>query len=116
MADLIDRQAALEELCRYCVYSDFEHCPDRCAEFRNISKLPTIDPESLRKKGEWISVKDRLPNYDTPVIICTDEKFVYAGTIIGGTWFLDNDSWTENVTHWMPLPEPPNADMRGDSK
>ena len=55
---------------------------------------------------EWISVKDRLPEDDEVVIICTDKNFVYAGELIGDTWFLDNDSWTETVTHWMPLPQP----------
>ena len=59
---------------------------------------------------EWISVKDRLPEKDEIVIICTDENFIYAGELIGDTWFLDNDSWTATVTHWMPLPEPPKGE------
>ena len=59
---------------------------------------------------EWISVKDRLPDDDEVVIICTDKNFVYAGELIGDTWFLDNDSWTATVTHWMPLPEPPKGE------
>ena len=59
---------------------------------------------------EWISVKDRLPEKDEIVIICTDENFIYAGELIGDTWFLDNDSWTATVTHWMPMPEPPKGE------
>ena len=59
---------------------------------------------------EWISVDDRLPEKDEIVIICTDENFIYAGELIGDTWFLDNDSWTETVTHWMPLPLPPKGE------
>ena len=59
---------------------------------------------------EWISVKDRLPDDDEIVIICTDENFIYAGELIGDTWFLDNDSWTATVTHWMPLPQPPKGE------
>ena len=59
---------------------------------------------------EWISVDDRLPEKDEIVIICTDKNFIYAGELIGDTWFLDNDSWTETVTHWMPLPEPPKGE------
>ena len=58
---------------------------------------------------EWISVKDRLPKNDEIVIICTDKNFIYAGELIGNTWFLDNDSWTATVTHWMPLPQPPKG-------
>ena len=59
---------------------------------------------------EWISVEDRLPKKDEIVIICTDENFIYAGELIGDTWFLDNDSWAETVTHWMPLPLPPKGE------
>lgn len=59
---------------------------------------------------EWISVDDRLPEKDEIVIICTDKNFIYAGELIGDTWFLDNDSWTETVTHWMPMPHPPKGD------
>ena len=55
---------------------------------------------------EWISVEDRLPEDGDVVIICTNKNFVYAGELIGDTWFLDNDSWTATVTHWMPLPHP----------
>ena len=58
---------------------------------------------------EWISVKDKLPEKDEVVIICTDKNFVYAGDLMGDVWFLDNDSWTETVTHWMPLPKPPKG-------
>ena len=59
---------------------------------------------------EWILVKDRLPKHDEIVIICTDENFIYAGELVGDTWFLDNDSWTATVTHWMPLPRPPKGE------
>ena len=59
---------------------------------------------------EWISVKDRLPEHDEIVIICTDKNFIYAGELVGDTWFLDNDSWTETVTHWMPPPQPPKGE------
>ena len=59
---------------------------------------------------EWIPVDDRLPKDDEVVIICTDKNFVYAGELIGDTWFLDNDSWTATVTHWMPTPQPPKGE------
>ena len=59
---------------------------------------------------EWISVDDRLPKKDEIVIICTDENFIYAGELVGDTWFLDNDSWTATVTHWMPPPQPPKGE------
>jgi hypothetical protein len=63
---------------------------------------------------EWISVRDRLPIEDQKVI-CIG----YSGIFIGeynhrdGYWAADkyiHCEFTENfklVTHWMPLPQPP---------
>lgn len=72
--------------------------------------LPESKEHSRKTRQEWISVKDRLPKNDEIVIICTDKNFIYAGELIGDTWFLDNDSWTATVTHWMPLPQPPKGE------
>lgn len=58
--------------------------------------------------AEWISVKDRLPEDDSHVICCTVTKKGTKNIIIGyymdGAWRCGMNS---NVTHWMPLPEPP---------
>ena len=61
-------------------------------------------------KMEWISVKDRLPelanDYDVVhVLIYLDDGF-----ITGADYEKDGfELWADSgeVTHWMPLPEPP---------
>ena len=83
---------------------------------------------------EWISVKDRLPEYPGHYLVCTsinywhggcmdineNHKYHPSGTPVGydgttmsvldcyydvtGHWNRVCDS---HVTHWMPLPEPP---------
>lgn len=61
--------------------------------------------------GKWIPVTERLPEYETPVIGWDAElrdmgivNFIYGK-------FLDIiDMCETNVTHWMPLPEPPKGD------
>jgi len=59
--------------------------------------------------SEWISVKDKLPKPSTEVLI-----FIYDILALGymesdGEWWNDADEkeHSESVTHWMPLPEPP---------
>ena len=62
----------------------------------------------------WISVKDRLPEYTTragtslfvSVLICLDTGFVGEGLYVNDGWELLG-VYVTNVTHWMPLPEPP---------
>lgn len=58
--------------------------------------------------SKWISVDDRLPEY-TPMVLamCTDGyELAYYG-MYGQGW--TNTLGTEhlNVTHWQPLPKPP---------
>jgi hypothetical protein len=75
---------------------------------------------------KWINVKDRLPEEDRPVMGCVADKYsltgkvslsiVYYYGIFNGWQALDDgvllgqaldDGDSLDVTHWMPLPEPP---------
>lgn len=68
--------------------------------------------------SEWISVKDRLPSTDETVLAIVygrprkNIQLVAACQLGAWTeegWILDEyPEWeTPSVTHWMPLPEPP---------
>ena len=56
-------------------------------------------------KQEWISVKDRLPEYDSHFL-----GYTFGGNmIVGFYWAVEWDKAFGFITHWMPLPEPPYA-------
>jgi hypothetical protein len=75
------------------------------------------DAQSKPIQGEvdgWISVDDRLPEYGNPVLIVVLDitSMGYREKITGGghMWFyIDGDpiSYSEEPTHWQPLPPPP---------
>jgi hypothetical protein len=61
---------------------------------------------------KWIPVTDRLPEHDGRYL-CNVKSFSFPGTfyrtilqyVDGG--FVEGHIYTDDVTHWMPLPEPP---------
>lgn len=66
---------------------------------------------------QWISVKDRLPD-ESEIILAVNNTLPYDqciaqyGFFTGGKFYYDysinnEDIEIENITHWMPLPEPP---------
>ena len=61
--------------------------------------------------SKWISVKERLPEKEGAYLIYTDEcETLVAWCEPGGFWRRSGDlfpMWHDEITHWMPLPEPP---------
>ena len=62
--------------------------------------------------SEWISVKDRLPKQREKVLCYfkfepESPNVIAENTYYGSGWWL---SETSRVTHWMPLPEPPEEE------
>ena len=67
-------------------------------------------------KMEWISVKDRLPEDNSLVLgLGYNPQFLIKKTIVAQVRInYLRGNWTESycpspfeLTHWMPLPEPP---------
>ena len=63
---------------------------------------------------DWISVLDRLPEkYHAVLIWCPEYKNIYCACIDDNGWSFFGGGCPaihDNVTHWMPLPEPPKED------
>lgn len=61
--------------------------------------------------NNWISVKDRLPEDFSLVLVCRKtmdgRQVVDTGCkSASGLWWLHGER-TNGVTHWMPMPAPP---------
>lgn len=64
----------------------------------------------------WISVKERLPEKDVPWVAVFDGKEVLYADWDSDEGFMDPDfpdhGWRipyNGVTHWQPLPPPPEV-------
>jgi hypothetical protein len=56
---------------------------------------------------EWISVKDRVPNVGRYVICYTENRVFSPTNDVITKYSKYGFEGASNVTHWMPLPEPP---------
>ncbi|WP_395504763.1 DUF551 domain-containing protein [Ectopseudomonas hydrolytica] len=61
--------------------------------------------------SEWISVDDRLPEPNTPVLAYSKSWgvfFAFRKNRNVSPWLcLDGDACNTKITHWMPKPPPP---------
>ncbi len=90
------------------------------------NELPTVEQvaDHLIAHGvtvqKWIPVTERLPEDGVRVLVAHDDGVVRIGISEGGfpavmvRSRLYQPLPLAEVTHWMPLPQPPTADMRGE--
>lgn len=79
-----------------------------------LQRLEAINvaQDALTPQNEWVSVEEKLPEEHADILMWRKRwKIAEAGTFhIGRFWVYDEigDSYTaDDITHWMPLPEPP---------
>ncbi|HAN4286855.1 TPA: DUF551 domain-containing protein [Escherichia coli] len=83
-------------------------------------KLNELSGNSPVTPDGWISCSERMPDDGQHVIILCDGAFVLYAQYRDGEFFdiVRNgeeffETQSRNVTHWMPLPEPPQEVNRG---
>lgn len=65
---------------------------------------------------EWISVKDRLPEYGERILACGHRGGIFCCKYLsysernGGFGKMDQASTHRHFANWMPLPEAPKTD------
>ena len=65
---------------------------------------------ALMEQPRWISVEDRLPEDDVDVLT-RRATGMNVETHCGFRWDYDEYNGKWRVTHWMPLPEPPEVEV-----
>ncbi len=98
--------------CRECA------CTKVCEYFENENgkNLDEVCPlcnweKYFVPKREWISVEDRLPeDYEKYLLLLDNGRITIGWYHEGAMQFVEDGIVIINiVTHWMPLPEPPET-------
>ena len=80
-----------------------------------IQELRRENTESKARVPKWISVDDRLPEEDGYYLCCIksslfpDRVYIDILECDKGS-FEEGHIYTDTVTHWMPLPTPPEGE------
>ena len=66
--------------------------------------------DRLNTERRWIPVGERLPETRQAVLLFLHSGWEISGHLgLDGNWYDNDDEQFINVTHWMPLPPPPDA-------
>ena len=98
MAEYIEREAAVMRLMQ-----------DGCSA-KNVQTIMALPAVAI---PQWISVKERLPrNYIEVMVFDAIDRSIFLGAIgYSGEWEIPGFRTCRfNITHWMPLPEPPKGE------
>ncbi len=92
-------------------------------EYVNGEQIDAMAAELRERQyvlSRWISVEERLPDERVKVLTCGDDPVEGPFTLIGlrepasifgpAHWHLPGFSEFGPVTHWMPLPSPPEVE------
>ena len=81
-------------------------------ELENLPSSPNICIHP-----QWIPVSERLPEVGDRCL-CNVKSFAFPGSFYQSILkydkfgFVEGCIYTDDVTHWMPLPEPPKEENR----
>lgn len=113
MTDCISKEAALnliEHNDKVCHYADERYENVVYATTQMICKAVAEMPAADFQPVKWISCKERMPEDNDRVLILAKNESVYiAKHRVFGHFVVSFEYWLDDteVTHWMPLPEPP---------
>lgn len=116
-ADALKKEWSLGDKCEECPQNAW-----KCQFEQNLTQMDICQMlDDAPTVGEWISVEDRLPENEKVVICYTPcDGYMFVGfyrtskskSYEWSSWQIitamrSTKTITKKVTHWMPLPEPP---------
>lgn len=101
-------QNMIDELNEYPTLEPQNHDIRQCYE---AIKSRNARIAELEAKQRWVKVSDKIPDDDDDILGVTKK-----GIVMEGSFWMKNDTMpcmltgygAFSITHWMPLPEPPD--------
>lgn len=116
MSDKIEMSK--EKACKNCIH--YQMCVDTFRKGKQDGEYLLIEEEAYfvnadgcdfyvdkriyRKQNEWISVNEMLPEKAGRYLVY---GVIGSQTLMCGMYYNKYSGFDDEITHWMPLPEPP---------
>ena len=113
MADLIDRDAVAYKV-KSCITIPADNEWDSGYNTAMAEAKQYI--ENAPAVNRWIPCSERLPE-SFIYVLCAGRDGIGILRYIGSKW-LDDEAHaytTNEITHWMPLPEPPESEVQNEN-
>lgn len=115
-----DAFAAIEELMAQVKDKDFliQQQADEIERLRrDVKKQHEKMIELAKRLPHWVSVEERVPDDSREVIIFHTSGIIGVGSFIRPNWYqwYSGGGLPVDVTHWMPMPEPPKEVQDGQN-
>lgn len=88
--------------------------PDIAGKKTIIEELHMFPAVGMQEDQRWIPCSERLPKEKQRVIVRCATVGTTVGWILWGEWMTDLGRGCADVTHWMPLPQPPKEVQGND--
>ena len=101
-----------------CAYEDEVGCPGNLMmdALALIEHLESERDAALAQVPKWISVEERLPDEDECLAVGGQHEMLIGVLLYrkgDGRYACESDGeYLLDVTHWMPLPEPPKGEEK----
>ena len=97
-------------VCKHCAYGDRPSCHAALIADHLIANGVTLVPNT-NVGNKWIPVTERLPTCGERVLVSVYNGAVFEVHLsIIHRWVRYDCFWIDGVTHWMPLPKPPEGE------
>ena len=71
--------------------------------------IEQMEPKPHEWERRWIPVEERVPEDGVRVLAHYDGR-VFTAERFEGIWhWIEGNTFTPHVEHWMPMPEPPDV-------
>ena len=88
-----------------------------CSGAIGLARAASVSPVGPEPKSPWINVEERLPEKNDEFLVkCSDCDYAIPADWFDGTWKTMRGYGNEGealelhlVTHWMLMPDPPEA-------